>query len=209
VNPLALIIQTLPQAPQGSLLNEQLNDITFGHSDYFFCDIRLPAALSAQQLLALTLDAFVNHPPRGVGRLMRFRNALVKPLGLRTATLGCPVSSLLGKADSDLFDNRYPVLAQRHTAHAAQVILGANDKHLKFRSCVGVLRTASLVENGFARWRVSLGTRVHYNNWFGRFYMAAIDAVHRRYVAPTMLRFAVAGLLNTLQNTAQHSKVTS
>jgi hypothetical protein len=38
---------------------------------------------------------------------------------------------------------------------------------------------------------VMLGTRVHCKNLFGRFYMAAIDYVHRRYVTPTMLRLAV------------------
>jgi len=36
-----------------------------------------------------------------------------------------------------------------------------------------------------------LGTRVHCKNFFGRFYMAAIDYVHRHYVTPTMLRLAV------------------
>ncbi len=38
---------------------------------------------------------------------------------------------------------------------------------------------------------VMLGTRVHCKNLFGRFYMAAIDGVHRRYVTPAMLQLAV------------------
>jgi Protein of unknown function (DUF2867) len=186
-------IRAFNQAPQDNLLNEQLNDIGFGHSDFFYSDLLLPAHLSAHQILALTLNAFMTHPPRGVGRLMRFRNVLVKPLGLRTATLGCPVSSLMGKTDSDLFDNRFPVLAQRHTEHFAQVILGADDKHLKFRSCAAVQQLPS------GLWRISLGTRVHYNNAFGQFYMATINALHRRYIAPTMLRTAIAAVLQTLR----------
>ena len=36
-----------------------------------------------------------------------------------------------------------------------------------------------------------LGTRVHCSNLFGRFYMLAIDLVHRRYVTPNLLRLAV------------------
>jgi ATP-independent RNA helicase DbpA len=39
---------------------------------------------------------------------------------------------------------------------------------------------------------ITLGTRVHCRNLFGRLYMAAIDRVHRSYVAPAMLRTAVA-----------------
>jgi hypothetical protein len=91
----------------------------------------------------------------------------------------------MGKADADLFNNRFPVLAQQLSAEYAQVILGANDKHLKFRSCIAVQQLQT------GKWQISLGTRVVYNNRFGRFYMAVIDAVHRLYISPTMLRTAV------------------
>lgn len=37
----------------------------------------------------------------------------------------------------------------------------------------------------------TLGTRVRCKNLFGRFYMAAIDRVHRAYVTPVMLSRAV------------------
>ena len=37
---------------------------------------------------------------------------------------------------------------------------------------------------------ITLGTRVHCKNLFGRFYMAAIHRVHRTYIAPTMLQMA-------------------
>jgi hypothetical protein len=37
----------------------------------------------------------------------------------------------------------------------------------------------------------TLGTRVHCKNLFGRFYMAAINRVHRAYVMPVMLSRAV------------------
>jgi hypothetical protein len=88
---------------------------------------------------------------------------------------------------SNLFANRYPVLGQSTNATdtKAQIILGANDKHLLLRSCVSV----EIVDKHHVD--VMLGTRVHCKNLFGRFYMAAIDYVHRRYVTPTMLRLAV------------------
>ena len=66
-----------------------------------------------------------------------------------------------------------------------QVALGANDKHLIFRSCVGV----EIVDD--RKVRFSLGTRVHCKNLFGRFYMTVINRVHQSYITPTMLRRAV------------------
>ena len=120
--------------------------------------------------------------------MMAFRNWLVRPLGLRTSPLGCPVSSLLSPDKSNLFAQRFPVLDQE-TANdntRVQVLLGANDKHLIFRSCVGV----TMLPHG--RVQFTLGTRVRCKNAFGRFYMAAINRVHRTYVTPVMLSRAVA-----------------
>lgn len=171
-----------------SLLRTQFAD-GFDHEDGFVLD--LPAAetpaLDADALLARLLDGFVENAPGGVARLMRLRNVLVKPFGLRTSPLGCPVSSLLGDAPQR-FAGRHPVLAQRIDAggRRAEVILGADDKHLRFRSCVGVER----LPNGSTRF--SLATRVRHRNVFGALYMRLIDRTHRAYVAPTMLRMAVA-----------------
>jgi len=118
---------------------------------------------------------------------MSLRNVLVKPLRLRTSPLGCPVSSLLSPCSQQSFAGRFPVLAQEITASGtrAQVILGADDRHLKFRSCVGV----ELLPTGAAV--ITLGTRVQSTNLFGHVYMALIDHVHRNYVSPTMLQLAV------------------
>ena len=125
---------------------------------------------------------------------MRFRNALVRPLGLRTSPLGCPASSLLSRQSARWFAERYPVLDQ-HCAEndlRAQVVLGADDKHLAFRSCVGVYLRA----DGSAEF--TLGTRVRTRNAFGLFYMAVIDPVHRSYVTPAMLRLAVDHAVSSL-----------
>ncbi len=124
--------------------------------------------------------------PQGVSRLMMFRNMIVKPLGLRTSPLGCPVSSLLSDDMRNLFANKFPVLDQKieEDGAMAQVILGADDKHLRFRSCVGVEVTDQ------HNVKITLGTRVHCKNMFGRFYMLIIDYVHRHYITPTMLRRA-------------------
>jgi hypothetical protein len=207
-----LPVTELEGLPAGSLLASQLPLSTHPHQDMF--RISLSSAqvdtLDASTLLARLLDGFVNHPPAGVSRIMALRNVLVRPLGLRTSPLGCPVSSLLLPVREQLFAGRFPVLDQHVDAEDrhAQVVLGADDKHLMFRSCVAihVINTH--------RVEVSLGTRVHCKNLFGRFYMAAIQHVHRSYIAPAMLRMAVehafpltaakeALLDGTLQRTAQ------
>ena len=182
-------VRALPAPPPDSLLLAQLPG--FHHQDTFV--LRLQGGVAdgthARALLADVLDGFVQHRPAGVTRLMQLRNLLVRPLRLRTSPLGCPVSSLLSPERERLFAGRHPVLDQRIDAdgRGAQVLLGADDRHLVFRSCVGVRITSDGVE-------VTLGTRVRCRNAFGRFYMAAISAVHRRYVAPAMLRMAVEGL---------------
>lgn len=181
----------LTEPPPQSLLWRQFGD-TFTHQDSFALEIdaaELPTA-SASQLLAGLLDGFLENRPTGVSRLMGLRNVLVKPLGLRTSPLGCPVSSLLNDAPQR-FAGRFPVLEQSIDAddRRAQVVLGADDKHLRFRSCAGV----ECLPNGKVRF--TLGTRVRNRNLFGAVYMRLIDRTHRRYVAPAMLSMAVGHVL--------------
>lgn len=142
---------------------------------------------SASVLLADVLEGFLRNPPTGVGHLMALRNRLVAPLRLRTSPLGCPVSSLLSTDRSRLFAGRYPVLDAHIDAedNCAEVLLGADDRHLRFRSSVRVQRCA----DGYIE--ISLGSHVQTLNAFGSMYMALIDAAHRHYVAPALLRRAV------------------
>jgi hypothetical protein len=96
------------------------------------------------------------------------------------------------------FAGRFPAIAESISADGrrAQVILGADDKHLRFRSCVGV----QIFDDG--RLVFTMGTRVQFKNNFGRFYMTAIDAVHRGYVSPAMLRFAADHAIRALSSVA-------
>ena len=69
--------------------------------------------MPASQVLMRLLENFLAQPPKRVTQLMRFRNFIVKPFGLRTSEFGCPVSSLNSKEAKALFNNRFPVLDQR------------------------------------------------------------------------------------------------
>lgn len=197
-----LAVTELDSLPAGSLLAQQLTDKPCRHQDMFrlTLDGNDVAGSSATILLSRLLDGFLSNPPAGVSRLMALRNLLVKPVGLRTSPLGCPVSSLLSPPGDKLFDRRYPVLGQciGHGNRRAQVILGADDKHLVFRSCVGV----QVLDGN--RVEITLGTRVHCKNLFGRFYMAAIHRVHRAYIAPTMLRMAAEHAFPLADDSARH-----
>lgn len=180
----------LKNIPEGSLLRNQFAHTTFHHEDLFCLTLEGTNFndIGASALLYRLLEGFITNSPVGVSRMMAFRNVLVKPIGLRTSPLGCPVSSLLSSQNNSLlFGNRFPVLEQNtNTGNTrSQVILGADDKHLKFRSCVGV----EIVDDHKVEF--TLGTRVHYNNIFGKIYMALINRVHRSYITPTMLRMAV------------------
>jgi len=188
-------VEELDAPLDGSLLSGALAG-SWHHEDMFQLTLdagELPAR-SASACLEALLDGFVDNPPTGVSRLMILRNLLVKPLGLRTSRLGCPVSSLLSRHGEEMFAGRFPVLAQfvdAGDAHA-QVLLGADDKHLRFRSCAGV----QILSDG--RVVFSLGTRVACKNGFGHFYMGSIERTHRRYVAPAMLRMAVDHAIRTI-----------
>lgn len=188
-------VDSLAEPPKDSLLREHLPEAR-DHEDSFALRLRgdeLPA-LPAATVLAAVLEGFLARRPAGVAWMMALRNVLVKPLRLRTSPLGCPVSSLLAQDAGQHFAGRFPVLAQRIDAggRRAQVLLGADDRHLRFRSCVGV----EILPGGDVE--VTLGTRVHCLNRFGRVYMALIDRVHRGYVSPALMRPAVEHALATL-----------
>ena len=182
-----------PGLADDDLLRGELPGRVVHHQDAFTLTVRPPPALArdAAGWLGALLSGFVDHPPTGVSRMMAWRNALVRPLGLRTSPLGCPVSSLLAPSAAVRFAERFPVHAQAVSpdGRRAQVILGADDKHLVFRSCVGV----RLLDDGALEF--SLSDRVACNNRFGRLYMALIARTHRRLVAPALLGHAVAAAL--------------
>ena len=188
---------TVSHAPaQNSLLHKQLAAQPAHYEDTFtlrLTNLRLQD-LGAATLLESVLDGFLHNRPRGVSRLMQLRNTLVKPLGLRTSPLGCPVSTLLTKNSAQYFADKYPVIDQQQTGggRSVEIILGADDKHLSFRSCVAV----RLTEDDAVE--ISLGDKIFCKNFFGRFYMFVITPVHRHYIAPTMLRMAVDHALAAL-----------
>ncbi|MDR3070953.1 MAG: DUF2867 domain-containing protein [Propionibacteriaceae bacterium] len=94
--------------------------------------------------------------PDGIGRLMRLRDALVRPFGLATVM------------DRELPPTGFPVLAEGDR----ELVLGMDDKHLGFR--VGVATGGG---------RAVITTTVTINNRLGRAYWAVVRWFHPVIVA--------------------------
>lgn len=187
-----LEVEKLASPPDDSLLYRHFDDEPVHHDDSFRCIVADPTLnnRSASDILDILLESFEAKPPISITALMMLRNALVTPLKLRRSRLGCPVSSLRNPQSPERFAGRHPVLAQEivHANRTAQVLLGADDRHLQFRTCVSV----HILDD--QRVAFSISSRVVCRNLFGRFYMATIKHTHETYVTPKLLRTAIAAV---------------
>jgi hypothetical protein len=102
----------------------------------------------------------VLHGPRWIDALIRLRNILVTPFGLKTSGEGAPApGGLIGL---------FPVLSET----PEQLIAGFNDHHLDFRIVVDVASDA------MGR-QVTLTTLVRTHNLLGRIYLTLITPFHK------------------------------
>ena len=166
--------------------------------DYQDCVQRRLAAgqsplIAANTMLGLVLQGCIQAHPWQVQWAMRVRNWMVRPWRLRTSNIGCPVSSLLDRGATMYFAGSYPVREIiRDDAIHAEVVLGADDRHLSFRTSVAVV---CMDDGGML---VTMTTAVETSNRFGRMYMHLVDPVHRRWIAPAILDAALAHARRTL-----------
>jgi hypothetical protein len=159
-------------------------------------------ALDADQALEAVLDGFIENPPTGVGLLQQLRNAIVRPLGLRTAPLACGVSSLLGglpetfahepaNSDGNADGGVDGCVTQRTGADAdARVFAGrfpvygvARDGGARVAVVLGAddthLRFRTTVGVDLEEQCVVMSTAVEPKTTFGKFYATVVDPVHR------------------------------
>lgn len=122
--------------------------------------------LTAADLAVLTFFAM----PRWVMTLLGVRDALVRPLGLKT-----------GKSEGfalptreDLLSGRYDGVFAVQSVTADEVMLGIDDRHLDFR--VAILKTVA------PRDHVAISTWVHPHNFGGWLYLWAVYPFHKLIV---------------------------
>ena len=110
--------------------------------------------------------------PRWVDALVRLRNILVAPFGLKTSGAGeRPPKAMIGM---------FPVLSEAPD----RLVAGFNDKHLDFRVVVDVAASG-------AGQQVTATTLVLTHNWLGRSYLAIIVPFHRLIVRTLLRQVAV------------------
>jgi hypothetical protein len=110
--------------------------------DFLDC-YSVASSLSPQEAMLKGLSL-----PSWAGALLRLRNTLVRPFGLKTGTPGQPI---------------FPVC--RETTD--EIVLGTDDRHLDFR--IGLIR---------AEGRLYMSTLVHPYNVWGRAYLATVMPFH-------------------------------
>jgi uncharacterized protein DUF2867 len=117
-------------------------------------------------------EKMLGRAPRWIETLIRLRNCLVAPFGLKR-----PLPAAPRAADTI---GRFPVLSE--TPH--RLVAGFDDKHLDFRVVVDVIAAGR-------GQSVTATTLVLTHNRFGRFYLAIILPFHRP-IARAMLRQVTA-----------------
>jgi Protein of unknown function (DUF2867) len=115
----------------------------------------------------------VLHPPRWIDTLLRLRNILVSPLGLKTSGEGAPApGGLIGL---------FPVVSETRE----RLVAGFDDYHLDFRLVVDV-------NNDTAGRQVISTTLVRTHNLLGRTYLTLIMPFHKLVVRSMMRQIVQA-----------------
>jgi Protein of unknown function (DUF2867) len=117
--------------------------------------------------------------PGWIQRMMRLRNALVAPFGLKT---GRDVPRLVEQPEHFAAGDRAGIF-QIRARNAHELLMGEDDRHLDFRFSL-LLREAGDFQDVFAT------TTVHFHNLWGRLYFLFVAPIHRQ-VIPSMLRHAL------------------
>ncbi|WP_158218918.1 DUF2867 domain-containing protein [Roseateles aquatilis] len=125
---------------------------------------------------ALTLArATLERPPGWFLALIRMRDAMVKPFGLKTATAMQDELAKSGTPHVAFFR----ILSTTPT----EVLFGENDRHLDFQLSILIRPQA-----GSARREVVATTVVNCHNWLGKFYLALILPFHVLVVKANLAR---------------------
>lgn len=138
--------------------------------------VTLPPAASGD-LAALTLALF-NNPPFWLRGLLRLRDQIVGPLGLKTTTAIRDAGATDGRDRIGFF----PVLGRS----ANEIILGEDDRHLDFRASV-------LLQPDSRRLVVTTAVRRH--NRLGGTYLWVIRPFHVLVVRSNLSRLGLSDAL--------------
>lgn len=169
------------EIPTNSLLQNEPND--FSYIDSFHAEIIDEPSVEISRIA----DLFFNSAPQWVDKMMKLRDKIVKPLGLKTS--------------DDIEDNRGKInIAECEIGQQVgifkifnktenEIILGEDDTHLNFR--------VSLMLNPLKNKKkdLSITTAVRFNNSIGKLYFLPVKPFHK---------FIVRGTLKNIIRQLQH-----
>lgn len=147
---------------------------TLARVDY--ADVYTGPVATAQ--LKQAVERFLFRTPAWVHGAMRLRDAIVRPLGLRTAAgapLATPVLEVGGRIGPFVI----------YELNDSRAVAGDDDKHLSFR----VLWTLGEVDAQRGTARLAVRTEVQFHSWLGRLYFVPVKVGHG-WVVQSMLRRA-------------------
>ena len=119
--------------------------------------------------------AAFQHVPNWILILMKLRNLLVRPLGLKT-TYDTTSNFLVGPLEVGSRVGIFRVYGRTPT----EILMGEDDKHLDFR-------VSLRVEGPRGNKQVLVATVVCFNSGLGRFYLALVRPFHK-VIVPAVMR---------------------
>jgi hypothetical protein len=131
--------------------------ITKGFGEVHYVDSFCVEKATDDSLQKVTADIFAL--PAWVHGLLRMRDFIVKPFGLKTG------KEMVNDKDKSAEGYFFPVLELLDN----EVVMGESDSHLNFRTSVLINRSAT---------RIFVTTIVHYNNFWGRLYFLPVRPFH-------------------------------
>lgn len=140
-------------APETKLIKEALPKIDF--TDTF-------STTNHQDTLETITHLIFGKEPKWVTLLFKIRNAIVKLFGLKT--------EMPKDGNTQFKVGSYIGFFQIYNIIENEVLLGADDSHLKFR--------VSILNSQEKDFNIKVTTLVQYNNTFGKIYMTIIKPFH-------------------------------
>lgn len=165
--------------PAGSALQERLKTAYF-HDSY---QVQLPDDGSSPMALYLRC---VSRTPGWIDGLMRLRNRVVAPFGIKD--LGALSGIDAGRDAASYRVGDRAGIFRIHSLSDGEVVLGDSDRHLDVQ--VSLMKLPGAQGLSSAMTTVAMSTVVHVHNALGRIYMLGVTPAHRVIAPATIARLA-------------------
>jgi hypothetical protein len=155
--------------PQNSLIEKSLPKTDY--ADCFLAELVSDETIQLENVIRY----FLNQSPAWSKALMKIRDILVKPFGLKTDSEHLPVINISKGGTVSVFE----VLE----INDEEALLYATDKHLE--ACLSI--SINRVQN---RYEISISTTVHFRNIWGHVYFFFVKPFHIMIVKAMLSKMA-------------------